>query len=471
MPEANTQPDKTQSVTCLTKRGTSLRGNPLKLLTDRIHFVVLDPFTDIQVSEAIKDLRVIIEGQVAYEGGGTIANLSPMSGGFVCEVMLSSPWNEGAFASGPTLRAGFGQFLSGWDGMRRLDKGYMSAVIDLHTFLADLQAWLEPAELRIRLAPEDQQEALRREAVQTLAPEVVNMINGLYEKFEIAAKSVPVDREWEHKSFAHRLVHPYILQSPFVHRTFFKPLGYPGDYEMVDMMFRDPSEGDTLLGRLVNIYALQLPPILSHQSRIQYLVDLLKSEALRVQSLGRPLRVFSMGAGPAREVQRFVGEFSRSNDAVFTLMDADPRTIEYLRTVFAEHGVGGTRKPLVQVLSKSILKFLKGIKKTAHGEAAEQYDVVCCAGLFDYLPDPLCTTAIEAFYQVLAPGGVVVVTNVDDNPSRHEMEIFLEWFVISRNSKQMEQLVPGSIPSAQVSLIADEATGANLFMEMRKHPA
>ena len=278
----------------------------------------------------------------------------------------------------------------------------------------------------------------------------------------------PPGREWEYKVFAQRLVHPFILQSPFVHRTFCKPLGYPGDFEMVDMMFREPDEGPTLLGRLVNLYALQLPPIRSHRSRIQYLVQVLTAESLRVQRGGQPLRAFSMGAGPAREVQRYAREFPRCGQAEFTLMDADPRTIEHLSEIFPPPVGNHSQKPRVHVQSKSILNFLKSRKRSlAQGSAAE-YDVVYCAGLFDYLPDGLCISALEAFYQMTAPGGIVVVTNVGENPSRHQMEVFLEWFVIPRGREQLERLVPDSIPREQVRLIADESAGANLFMELRK---
>ncbi len=39
-----------------------------------------------------------------------------------------------------------------------------------------------------------------------------------------------------HQAFGKRHLHPLILGSPFVYRTLQKPLGYAGDYEMVNMM-------------------------------------------------------------------------------------------------------------------------------------------------------------------------------------------------------------------------------------------
>jgi extracellular factor (EF) 3-hydroxypalmitic acid methyl ester biosynthesis protein len=457
-----------RSVSCHTRRGAFLRGSALDLCADRIRFEVVDPFCDVRISDAVKELRVMIGDRVAYEGQGTISGLFSLPSGCVCEVTVTDSWPDWVRECGPSGGEGAKRQLAGWDRLRMIDPSYLQAVVNLFSYLQHLQVALQPAELRIRLAPEGDREALSRAEIEAASPVVVEVIHRLYEQFERVAESIPPGREWEYKGFAQRLIHPFILQSPFVHRTYTKPLGYPGDYEMVDMMFRDPDEGPTLLGRLVNLYALQLPPILSHRSRIQYLLELLKLESLRVQGAGRPLRVFSMGAGPAREVQRYAREFPRCDQAEFTLMDADPRTIGHLAQVFPSDGRGVSRRPLVRVETKSILGFLKGVKRSLEQGNADQYDVVYCAGLFDYLPDGLCTAALDAFYRMTAPGGIVVVTNVGDNPSRRQMEIFLEWFVIPRQCREMQRLVPNWIAPEQLRLVADESAGANLFMELRK---
>jgi len=89
------------------------------------------------------------------------------------------------------------------------------------------------------------------------------MINELFDRFENVAAGVEDDLRPGHVLFGRRQLHPLLLCSPFVYRTFAKPLGYAGDYEMVNMMF------SRLVGRRFavrqngQLHALQLPPIIA----------------------------------------------------------------------------------------------------------------------------------------------------------------------------------------------------------------
>jgi len=96
------------------------------------------------------------------------------------------------------------------------------------------------------------------------------------------------------------------------------------------------------------------------------------------------------------------------------------------------------------------------------------YDLVYCAGLFDYVSDRVCRRLVELFYSWLAPGGLVLVTNVNAaKPFRHSMDYILEWHLICRNRLQMQGLVPDAAPASAWQISAD-ATGVNLFLEIRK---
>jgi hypothetical protein len=67
----------------------------------------------------------------------------------------------------------------------------------------------------------------------------------------------------------------------------------------------------------------------------------------------------------------------------------------------------------------------------------------------------------------LAPGGLLISTNVAENPARSEMECFLEWHVIHRTAQQMRTLSPERVHPDNVTLKQD-VTGGNVFLEIRK---
>src|ERR687883_57145 len=73
---------------------------------------------------------------------------------------------------------------------------------------------------------------------------------------------------------------------------------------------------------------------------------------------------------------------------------------------------------------------------------ASAFNMVYCAGIFDYLSDRICKQLMNIFYELLEPGGLLVATNVDSaNPSRNGMEYLLEWHLIHRTRSQLRGLV------------------------------
>jgi extracellular factor (EF) 3-hydroxypalmitic acid methyl ester biosynthesis protein len=93
---------------------------------------------------------------------------------------------------------------------------------------------------------------------------------------------------------------------------------------------------------------------------------------------------------------------------------------------------------------------------------------VYCAGLFDYLTDSVCARLMAVFYDMLAPGGLLLVTNVDRaNPIRHWLGDVLDWHLIYRDAADMKALKPDRAGADEATVCADY-TGVNLFLEVRK---
>src|SRR2546422_636133 len=113
------------------------------------------------------------------------------------------------------------------------------------------------------------------------------------------------------------------MSSPFMHRIYVKPLGYAGDYEMVNMILRDPCEGGSLFAKLLNVFILSQVPATAHRNRVTYLTQKLVEETLRAARSGKTARVLNLGCGPAKEVQDFLSQHELSEQAQFELIDFD----------------------------------------------------------------------------------------------------------------------------------------------------
>ena len=71
-------------------------------------------------------------------------------------------------------------------------------------------------------------------------------------------------------------------------------------------------------------------------------------------------------------------------------------------------------------------------------------------------------------YQLLAPDGLLLVTNVDGTrPFRNKLEFILDWNLLYRNAPQMLSLKPEHVP-ADLCSVRSDLTAVNLFLEVRK---
>jgi len=249
-----------------------------------------------------------------------------------------------------------------------------------------------------------------------------------------------------------------------MHRIYRKPLGYAGDYEMVNMILRDPNEGSSLFAKVLNTWFLAQIPAQAHRNRVRLLTQKLQQEIARQRSCGRTARVFNLGCGPAREVQEFMAQSDGAGDAEFTLLDFNDETLAYTRRTLEETRRRWNRNTRVQLLKRSVAQVMKAGARAVTPE----YEVVYCAGLFDYLPDRVCQQLMNMFYGMLQPGGLLLTTNGDlSNPIRNIMGYIFEWRLIERNAAQLAALIPDAARPDDCKINSDP-TGCNVFLEVRK---
>jgi len=462
--------DRLSIIYCRNSQGAEVRGTLLRLTRHVAVFEVYNPYSILQLSEVLSEFQINVNERTLYAGRAVISNLVNAGIMLILEAALEEDGWRDVDVFNPLrhrqgIRIELAEFLQDSQRIFRVSPDFKVIVADIQTILADLRRWMEQVELCLRSLPADEFQQAEVYAIEEIETPVLPTLWPLFMRFEEVASQVPPELIGVHRSYIKRQLHPLVLCSPFTYRTYQKPLGYAGDYEMVSMMLRDPYEGSTIFAKVINRAFLESPTVVAHRNRITYLHERIRAETQRQVEKGQKATFLNLGCGPAQEVQRFMTEDALSDHAHFTLMDFNDETLEFtkhtLQVLRTTHG----RSTVLDMVKKSVQQVLK---EGSRASISGGYTVVYCAGLFDYLSDRVCRRLLEIFYSLLAPGGLLISTNVHScNPSRQWMESVMDWHLVYRNEAQFLALAPESAPPANVTMKADP-THVNIFLEIRK---
>ena len=460
---------KASSIIFQTSAGNEVRATPLRLTRYAAVFEIYAQGSDLRSSEMLADFRILLNDRPVYAGKAVIKSLVDTGLLVICEVSLDDSWMDIDLSfEGARLKDEFHALIEAWQRTYRVLPEFKVVAADLQTFLTDLRLWVEQVELGIRSSPSEDRLKLEHRLAEEIGRSAFPFIDSLFNQYELISAGLDPEARPAHASFIQRQLHPLVLCSPFAFRTVSKPLGYAGDYEVVNMILRDPHEGSSLYAKVLNRWFIKQPPAEAHRNRIAYLTHKLMEETLRRSSRGEVARVFNLGCGPAKEIQDFLAQHDLSERSHFTLLDFNEETLAHAKAELEGARARYRRSTPIHLLKKSVAHLLKGKGRSTEGSSESQYDFVYCAGLFDYLTDTSCKQLMNIFYDMLAPGGLLAVTNVDSsNPIRHWLGDILEWHLIYRNGQQMLTLRPDRAHSETAAVVAD-TTGVNLFLEIRK---
>lgn len=345
---------------------------------------------------------------------------------------------------------------------------FKALVSDLRLFLEDGQVQL--AELEASLPSSVSQGGQRSPASEALvermrdgfSSDIVRLSNQIDAATRQAARG-----EWDAlREFAQRQLHPLLMQSPWMHRARHKPLGYPGDFELMNGLYGNHFNGATLFARAVNLAFVSTPAAEAVRTRKDLMKRKLNATLDRAQP-ERAVRILSIAAGPAQEVYEVLEERADIAGPVeIVLFEQDRRALSFaharLSRVVSRRWQG---KVKVVLLHDSIKRLLLG---STVFTAAGQYDMVYACGLCDYLQKNTWVKLCRTLYGTVAPAGTLFVGNmVPSNPSRWFMELHLDWALVYREHAEMLELSRLAAPGAQLA-ICEEPTGVNPFVALTR---
>jgi extracellular factor (EF) 3-hydroxypalmitic acid methyl ester biosynthesis protein len=274
--------------------------------------------------------------------------------------------------------------------------------------------------------------------------------------------------------YAEAALMPLLYACPMHRRAYEKPLGYAGDYRLMELHFATAPAADTMFGRflqwIAHGYALGRS-ILGREVVMRAAVQ----RVVEAPTL-EPARVLSVAAGPAIEVRRLLeGEARIVRPVELILLDQDDTALEVAhrqltRLLLERHGAA---LPVsVSCLHFSIRQLLRpeSPEEREIAESIAGMDLIYSAGLYDYLPDAFCAWLTGFLYSRLRPGGRILLGNLVEAPdSTWLMNFVLDWPLYYRDEASMRALAKRLSPAPAALEIARDASGHCVFLDAT-HP-
>jgi len=245
-------------------------------------------------------------------------------------------------------------------------------------------------------------------------------------------------REWP-QAVETCLRHPLrdlLHEDPFSLRAFSKPRGYAGDAVLLDFIYGreegwQPPEGTSELGRKVFEYLTLTPACEGVRARRGFIADLLDR---LVNEVARP-HVLSIAAGHLREAE-LSSAVRRRKVGRYVALDSDPASLKEIERSYGRFGVEPFLATIRQLLTQKVDLGL--------------FDVVYSTGLFDYLQETTAQRLTWVMFQMLRPGGRLLVANfLPGIPDLGYMESYMDWKLVYRTRLEMMEIA-AAIPQAQI---------------------
>lgn len=241
------------------------------------------------------------------------------------------------------------------------------------------------------------------------------------------------DGEWKavkSACLAHPIC-PLLHEDPYTRRAFEKPRGYAGDAVMLDYIYDSmPPEGTSEIGRQVFAGTTGLSNGKSVTFRRDFLAQRIDQMALAKERL----RVLSLACGHLREGQQSQAVLNRAVGTLYAV-DQDVESLRVVEQEQAERGVTPVHGSVVSIIRKKMV--------------FPDIDFAYAAGLYDYLSDSLAAKTTKALFDMLAPGGCLLLANyVPSSHGRGYMDAFMDWSLVYRSEQDFQtvtSLVPDSL--------------------------
>jgi extracellular factor (EF) 3-hydroxypalmitic acid methyl ester biosynthesis protein len=425
------------------------------------------PEAALAPGSALESFEVLVGEQPIWTGDAVVVHAS---GERVGARFTSSVLDLDHLRLGATID---GRLANHAEQCRRLPAEWRAAVGDLRLLLEDVRLemdGLERAETNDPLRRADDEARLFERTRASWGSSFYARASALH------AMSATFDRRTATlaRSYATAMLMPIMMACPLHRRAYEKPLGYAGDYRMMELCFAREPAGEGLFGRFLHTIGQNYTLARAVVAR-----EVVTREAIRAAAAAPgegPVRILALAAGAAIELRRFLDETGPLRRPVeLILLDQDRGAHEtahrhLTRALLERHH--GVLPVTIQCLHFSVRQLLRPQtleEQRVVRETLADLDLVYSSGLYDYLPERVAGALTQLLYSRIREGGRLLLGNlVETADSTWIMDYVWGWPLVYRTDETMLRLAEGLMSAGPRVGIVPDATGRCLFLDVVK---
>lgn len=237
-------------------------------------------------------------------------------------------------------------------------------------------------------------------------------------------------------------------ENTLIGHGFVKPYGYPGDFTLIDKIYRYEVNQDIRFKNW-DLFFQNQPGANAVRNRKAFFIEYCKNLSARKENA----KVLILGSGPASDVYEFLTDYSGGNNMSIDLIDFDQSAIDFSRE---------KNKIFNGQISYNKINALRY-------NSYKLYDLIWSAGLFDYFKDKHFTFLIRKYINCLNDEGEMVISNFSTrNPTKRLMEVLSDWYLNLRTESDLFRIASDANVDKELVSVEKEPLGINLFLKIKK---
>lgn len=348
-----------------------------------------------------------------------------------------------------------------------IDQKFKDYTSDLIYDLRVYKTFFDNLDLEYQSEPDPIKSEVQQTIMRNEGKKLLDYMDIRLDELEQLVKNYRKREHEQHGFYFRKQLRDFIHSSAFMKRCNIKPRGYAGDSVMMSMIYSKNYYGKSTFEKLMHKHPIEVPAAQAVRNRRRLIIDMLTNiQSNRPNVNDEKMNVLSVACGPAYETQDILITPEDCQKYHFFLLDQDAKALGEASEIISQRERTLKTKVSTTILNDSVRTML-ALPRLKKKWEVTKFPFIYSLGLFDYLTPPVAKAVLGNLFQLLEPGGEMVVGNFHvSNPSKNYMEYWVDWVLYHRTEDDLLNMM-ADVSSAESKIIFED-TRSQMFLHVKK---